>query len=105
MEFGLGGKAAIVTEASKGIGRAIALGLAREGVNVAICARGEAALRATERELAALGVTVLKQYGVTYIIWGPSEQQAYPTASTAILEQVATRVHDANSWVLFQVVP
>jgi 3-oxoacyl-[acyl-carrier protein] reductase len=55
MDLGLHGKGAVVTGASKGIGRAIALGLAREGANVAICARGADALRETEGELRALG--------------------------------------------------
>jgi NAD(P)-dependent dehydrogenase (short-subunit alcohol dehydrogenase family) len=58
MDFGLRGKGAVVTGASKGIGRAIALGLAREGANVAICARGADALRETERELSRQGVQV-----------------------------------------------
>ncbi len=58
MDLGLRGKCAVVTGASKGIGRAIALGLAREGANVAICARGEDALREAEQELSAHGVKV-----------------------------------------------
>jgi NAD(P)-dependent dehydrogenase (short-subunit alcohol dehydrogenase family) len=40
MDLGLQGKVAIVTGGSKGIGRATALALAQEGVDVAICARG-----------------------------------------------------------------
>ncbi len=40
MDLGLKGKAALVGGASKGIGRAVAAGLAREGCRVAICARG-----------------------------------------------------------------
>ena len=40
MELSLEGKIAIVTGGSKGIGRATALALAQEGVDVAICARG-----------------------------------------------------------------
>lgn len=59
MDLQLKGKAAVVTAASKGIGKAIALRLAGEGVNVAICARGEQALRATEGELRQTGVKVL----------------------------------------------
>ena len=58
MDLGLRGKGAVVTGASRGIGRAIALDLAREGANVAICARGGDALRAAERELGAMGVKV-----------------------------------------------
>lgn len=39
MDLGLAGKTAIITGGSTGIGRATALAFAREGVNVAICAR------------------------------------------------------------------
>lgn len=58
MNLGLKGKNAIITGGSKGIGRGIALTLAQEGANVAICARGEEALRQTEKELRATGVNV-----------------------------------------------
>ncbi len=58
MDLGLRGKGAVITGGSKGIGRAIALGLAREGAGVAICARGQAALDATAAEVRALGVPV-----------------------------------------------
>jgi NAD(P)-dependent dehydrogenase (short-subunit alcohol dehydrogenase family) len=53
MDLQLEGKRALVTGGSKGIGRAIALQLAREGVDVVIAARGEAELAAAARELAA----------------------------------------------------
>ena len=46
------GRRVVVTGGSRGIGRAIALGFASQGAHVSICARGEAALRATEAELA-----------------------------------------------------
>lgn len=58
MEFGLKGKAAIVTGASRGIGRAVAEILAREGCDLAICARGAADLQETERHLTGQGVNV-----------------------------------------------
>jgi NAD(P)-dependent dehydrogenase (short-subunit alcohol dehydrogenase family) len=58
MDLGLRGKGAVVTGASKGIGRAIALGLAREGAHVAICARHPEALGDAERELREQGVQV-----------------------------------------------
>jgi NAD(P)-dependent dehydrogenase (short-subunit alcohol dehydrogenase family) len=53
MELGLQGKHAIVTGGSRGIGKAIARELAREGVDVAIVARNKGDLEATARELAA----------------------------------------------------
>ncbi|HLQ32396.1 MAG TPA: SDR family oxidoreductase [Chloroflexota bacterium] len=45
MDLGLNGRIALVAGGSGGIGRAIALELAREGARVAICARGEEPLR------------------------------------------------------------
>lgn len=52
MDLQLQGKAAIVTGGSRGIGKAIARALAREGVDTAIVARDEAVLADTARELA-----------------------------------------------------
>src|SRR5882757_5847336 len=53
MDLGLQGKHAIVTGGSRGIGKAIARELAREGVDVAIVARTKGNLEATARELYA----------------------------------------------------
>ena len=58
MDLGLRGKIAVVTGASRGIGRAIASRLADEGAGVAICARGEPALREAEAHLRAKSVPV-----------------------------------------------
>ena len=52
MDLELEGKTAIVTGGSRGIGKAIARELAREGVDVAIAARSMEALEACARELA-----------------------------------------------------
>ena len=56
MDLGLKGKAAIVTAASKGIGKAVAVELAKEGVNVSICARGKPALEQAAEEIRKHGV-------------------------------------------------
>jgi len=58
MDLGIKGKKALVCAASKGLGRACALSLAREGVNVTILARGKEALEATAGELRKFGVEV-----------------------------------------------
>ena len=53
MDLGLTGKVALVTGASKGMGRACALGLAAEGARVAMCARNEGDLEAAVDEVTA----------------------------------------------------
>ena len=52
MDLKLEGKIAAVTGGSVGIGKAIARTLAREGCNVAICARDQGRLEAAAKELA-----------------------------------------------------
>ena len=51
MDLGLTGKVALVAASSKGLGKASALALAREGARVTICARTEADLRAAAGEI------------------------------------------------------
>ncbi len=53
MELGLEGQVAIVGGGSRGLGRACALGLAREGARVAICSRNADALGRTAQEISA----------------------------------------------------
>ena len=47
MDLGLKDRVAIVAASSKGLGKAVALGLAAEGAKVALCARGEDELKRT----------------------------------------------------------
>ena len=55
MDLGLPGKAALITGASEGLGKAAALALAAEGADVAICARRPAILEAARAEIDAAG--------------------------------------------------
>jgi 3-oxoacyl-[acyl-carrier protein] reductase len=55
MELGLAGRGAMVAAASKGLGRAVAESLVREGARVSISSRTADALEKTRAELAALG--------------------------------------------------
>ena len=74
MNLGLKGKVAVVTGASRGLGRAIAMGLAAEGCRLVVCARGQEALEAVREEIIGLhGVPVLaKQADLTV----PGEPEA-----------------------------
>jgi 3-oxoacyl-[acyl-carrier protein] reductase len=63
MDLGLRGRVAIVTGGSRGIGRATAVGLAAEGCNVVIAARGEAGLADARVAIQAAG-----EGGVTAVV-------------------------------------
>lgn len=51
MDLGLKDRVAIVAASSTGLGKAVAMGLAREGAKLALCARTETALNATAAEI------------------------------------------------------
>ena len=78
--FSLDGRNAFVTGASRGIGRAIALGLAEAGANVAAVARGTAALDELTAEIGKLDRTALAL-----------------TCDVADADQIALAVADAHA--------
>ena len=51
MDLGLRDRVAVVAASSQGLGKAVALGLAREGVRLALCARTDATLQAAAEEI------------------------------------------------------
>src|SRR5580658_6364355 len=59
MDLGISGRVAVVTGASRGIGRAVAAALAAEGVKLVLSARGAEALEQAEAELSATGADVV----------------------------------------------
>lgn len=71
----LTGKTAFITGAGKGIGKATALALAKEGVNIGLMARTEKDLQAVVKELESLGV-----------------KAAYAIADVSSVEQVEAAV-------------
>jgi 3-oxoacyl-[acyl-carrier protein] reductase len=60
MDLGIAGKSALVCAASKGLGRGCAEALAREGVQVTICARTEEAVRRAADEIGAASGTPVR---------------------------------------------
>ncbi len=53
MDLGITGKAALVTAASRGLGRAVALRLSQEGARVAICSRNAETIKAAREQIHA----------------------------------------------------
>jgi 3-oxoacyl-[acyl-carrier protein] reductase len=76
MDLGLAGKVALVTAASKGMGKACAMGLAAEGAKVVMCARTETDLKSaaedirarTRSEVLAMPADVTKKDDVTALV-------------------------------------
>jgi 3-oxoacyl-[acyl-carrier protein] reductase len=82
VELGLTGKVGLVTGGSRGIGRAIALRLASEGVQVGICGRQAEPLEATLSELRARGVAA---HGVVADVTVAGEVERFVDESAAAL--------------------
>lgn len=93
MDLGIRGKNALVTGGSRGLGRQIALSLAGEGVNVAICARGKETLDRTAKELQSQGV---KAVGIVADMGDPNAMNALHREVTQKLGPVDILVNNAG---------
>jgi len=93
MDLGLCGRAAVVTGGSKGLGRAIAEELAKEGVDVSICARNEEEVRRAGDELRVIGVKVHAQ-GAD--VTDPDQVRAFIGASAEALGGIDILVNNAG---------
>ncbi len=94
MDLELRGVNCVVLGASRGIGRAIAVALGREGANVALCARGESGLADAAVAIAAVGVVA---HAAPCDIADPESLGAFLEGARAALGSVDVLVHNASA--------
>jgi NAD(P)-dependent dehydrogenase (short-subunit alcohol dehydrogenase family) len=95
MDLAMKGKKAIVTGASEGIGKAITLAFAREGVDVAICARRQAPLEAAAAEIAkATGRQII---AIPADLTKPADAENFIKKAHAALGRIDILVNNAGS--------
>lgn len=97
MDLGLEGRGVVVTGASKGIGRSVALAFAAERAHVAICARGEDALEKTAKELRAKGVKV---HAAACDVADAARLDAFLDGARAALGRVDVLVNNPSAYAL-----
>jgi 3-oxoacyl-[acyl-carrier protein] reductase len=95
MDLRMNGKTALVTGASEGIGKAIALSLAREGVDVAICARRKEPLEATASEIAR--ATNRKIVAIPTDLTKPEDAENFVKQGHSALGRIDILVNNAGS--------
>ncbi len=95
MDLGMVGKKALVTGGSEGIGKAITLAFAREGVDVAICARRQGPLEQTAAEIAtASGRTIVP---IVADLTKPEDAENFVKKAHAALGRIDILVNNAGS--------
>jgi 3-oxoacyl-[acyl-carrier protein] reductase len=95
MDLAMTGKKAIVTGASEGIGKAITRSLAREGADVAICARRKEPLERTAAEIAkATGRNIIP---LTADLTKPGDAENFIKQAHAALGRIDILVNNAGS--------
>ena len=95
MDLQMNGKTALVTGGSAGIGKAIAFALAREGVDVAICARRREPLEAAASQIAR--ATKRKIVPIPADLTKPADAEAFVKKAHAALGRIDILVNNAGS--------
>lgn len=95
MELGLKNKVALVTGASKGIGKAVAMELAREGCRVVISARGEEELNEAAEEIRQVESSA-EVLSVATDVTDPSEVEKLVDEATGRFGTVNVLVNNAG---------
>src|SRR6266403_3920032 len=95
MDLQMNGKTALVTGASAGIGKAIAFALAREGVDVAICARRREPLEAAASQIAR--ETNRKIVAIPADLTKPADAEAFVKEAHTALGRIDILVNNAGS--------
>jgi NAD(P)-dependent dehydrogenase (short-subunit alcohol dehydrogenase family) len=93
MDLGLEDKVAVVTGASKGLGRAIAGELVAEGARVAICSRDDAEIKTAAEELRAQGGAV---HAEAADVTEPEDIERFMAASADALGGIDVLVNNAG---------
>ncbi len=94
MDLELAGRSAIVTGASRGIGRAIAEALGAEGARVALCARGTPALEAAAERVRRAGAP--EALPIAADVTEPSDCERLVEAAAARLGGVDVLINNAG---------
>jgi 3-oxoacyl-[acyl-carrier protein] reductase len=95
MNIDFTGRKAIICGGSRGIGRAIALGLAASGADVSICARGKDALDVTRSEVAGLGH---KAHAASVDLGDGAAIKSYITEAAEVLGGIDVLVNNASAF-------
>jgi 3-oxoacyl-[acyl-carrier protein] reductase len=95
MDLNLRGKKAIITGASRGIGLAIADGLAAEGAAISICARGQAGLDAAVEKLSRHGGQV---HAIPTDVGDKDQLEAYMDAAAAAMGGIDVLVNNPSGF-------
>ena len=95
MDLAMTGKKAIVTGASEGIGKAITLAFAREGVDVAICARRKEPLERTAAEIAK--ATGRQIFAIPADLTKPADAENFIKKAHVALGRIDILVNNAGS--------